>query len=341
MPAQSPAGGATSPLGSTSGNSAVPAVKPRVRESRFNEPQKFLPMIFVLSIIVGLYLVYVFFHIPQLLQRDVEPKLRDVEAEHRGWNELVIFHCITAFVMICYTRSVYTNPGEVPSGPEWIYQPLLSDYDPAPQIGVQAELKRTGERRHCKWCGRFKPDRCHHCRVCRVCVLRMDHHCPWIYNCVGFCNHKYFFLLLLYSCVDCIFIVVTMMETMQVCTEEDTPLLHMYLVLFGMTLAGFMGFLITLFFSFHIWLMLKAMTTIEFCEKSLKRSAYDGSIYNEGTYQNICAVLGPHPLLWLLPLAPPRGDGLSFVTETSKLLPKKRTSGDAPPATERGRRRGD
>lgn len=24
--------------------------------------------------------------------------------------------------------------------------------------------------RHCKWCGKFKPDRCHHCRVCRTLV---------------------------------------------------------------------------------------------------------------------------------------------------------------------------
>ena len=24
--------------------------------------------------------------------------------------------------------------------------------------------------RHCKWCGKFKPDRCHHCRVCRSLV---------------------------------------------------------------------------------------------------------------------------------------------------------------------------
>ena len=37
----------------------------------------------------------------------------------------------------------------------------------------------------CKKCIQAKPPRTHHCSICDKCFLKMDHHCPWIDNCVG------------------------------------------------------------------------------------------------------------------------------------------------------------
>lgn len=50
----------------------------------------------------------------------------------------------------------------------------------------------------CLQCHNFKPLRAHHCSICNVCVLRMDHHCPWIHNCVGHYNQRYFLLMIFY-----------------------------------------------------------------------------------------------------------------------------------------------
>ena len=37
------------------------------------------------------------------------------------------------------------------------------------------------------------PPYVHHCATCRKCVVYMDHHCPWVNNCVGFYTQKLFF----------------------------------------------------------------------------------------------------------------------------------------------------
>lgn len=44
----------------------------------------------------------------------------------------------------------------------------------------------------------YKPPRTHHCKICKSCVAKMDHHCPWIHNCVGQHNYHYFFLFLMF-----------------------------------------------------------------------------------------------------------------------------------------------
>jgi len=58
------------------------------------------------------------------------------------------------------------------------------------------------KRKSCNKCNKPKPARAHHCRICRKCIKRMDHHCPWVNNCIGIGNYRYFYGLLLHTFVS-------------------------------------------------------------------------------------------------------------------------------------------
>lgn len=58
----------------------------------------------------------------------------------------------------------------------------------------------------CKKCISPKPHRTHHCSVCDKCILKMDHHCPWLNTCIGHYNHRYFFMYCVYMCLGTAFI---------------------------------------------------------------------------------------------------------------------------------------
>ena len=53
----------------------------------------------------------------------------------------------------------------------------------------------------CKTCKIAKDLRVFHCKECGLCILRHDHHCPWLSTCIGIHNNRKFIMLLIINLI--------------------------------------------------------------------------------------------------------------------------------------------
>lgn len=73
------------------------------------------------------------------------------------------------------------------------YMAVVTDPGGVEQISVEDAEDDAGRRlipKTCRKCHMPKPRRTHHCSVCNRCIMKFDHHCPWIANCVGHRNQR-------------------------------------------------------------------------------------------------------------------------------------------------------
>jgi hypothetical protein len=118
---------------------------------------------------------------------------------------MLVFNAFWALSIWSYLAAHTADPGAVPK--RW--QEFVHSAGDALPIAPPRPEWQPGKATFCKKCDIPRPERTHHCLVCGICVLRMDHHCPWINNCVGYNNHKYFLLLGMYACITSIIALLT------------------------------------------------------------------------------------------------------------------------------------
>jgi len=182
----------------------------------------------------------------------------------------------------------------------------VSFTDPgAPDIEAPLDLE-FGERgvvplsAWCTKCDGPKPPRCHHCRVCRRCVLKMDHHCMFVNNCVGLRNHRNFCFFVwnvaFGSCLIAAFLAPQLLTALRgISTIGPSPVpvpvprrVH---VIVAFLLDVVAACLLVPFSCFHFQLALRNETTIE-RESRIKQRGLGEQIYDRGVLHNFVDFLG-------------------------------------------------
>jgi len=225
-----------------------------------------------------------------------------------------IFHGSFCLAFVAYHQGVITHPGGIPTSwkgqangrPRFTLKP-----DCTMKFAPLERKKTTNGYRYCKNEGKFKPDRAHFCKLMGHNVLKMDHYCPWLANCVGLRNYKFFFLTLFYDAMAANIVNLSMIHALHVGGHSA---IHVFMLSQGVVLGTVVSGVLTPFLVFHCWLVSKNLTTLEYCE-SKGRSTEMGaaeSPYDVGVWKNISSVFGPEWYLWWLPTHPAIGDGLDF-----------------------------
>jgi len=191
----------------------------------------------------------------------------------------------------------------------------------------------------CDKCNCYKPARTHHCSICHRCVLRMDHHCPWVANCVGYNNVAYFGRFLFYVTFLCLYNLILIgkrilnvidyqnkhsynpLQDLEDANTKPYPLIfkrEMIFIVIDLIMLFIVIFLVSPLFAFQVMYATSNTSTIEDREnKKIQVLIEKGEVpnikypYDYGWLENMKDVYGSNVFKWLIN-GRGSGDGINF-----------------------------
>ncbi|XP_056281888.1 palmitoyltransferase ZDHHC14 isoform X2 [Pseudoliparis swirei] len=215
------------------------------------------------------------------------------------------------FVLGTLLRTSFSDPGVLPRASSDEAADLErqidvanggTGYRPPPRTKEVVINGQTVKLKYCFTCKIFRPPRASHCSLCDNCVERFDHHCPWVGNCVGRRNYRFFYMFILSLSFLTIFIFSFVITNIIIRSQrsgfltalKDSPasVLEVVVCFFSIwSIVGLSGF--------HTYLISSNQTTNEDIKGSWssKRGKDNYNPYSHGNiFTNCCAALcGPLP----------------------------------------------
>ncbi|CAH8576315.1 unnamed protein product [Heterobilharzia americana] len=206
-----------------------------------------VPAVVAWSLIISLTTVYLVFICFQF-------------AATYSWSIFVLHAILVLYVLCCLTRTTFMDPGYFPFATEG-----EAEYEESKSAPVHREYNINGVLAKVKWCSTclfYRPPRCSHCSICNRCVDTFDHHCPWVNNCIGRRNARYFFMFLVSLTLHMI-VVLSITLASLLLNEQPIVFYTNIIRIVVLSLVGVSFIPVFGLTSFHVYLISRGMTTNE------------------------------------------------------------------------------
>ncbi|XP_017489961.1 PREDICTED: palmitoyltransferase ZDHHC18-like [Rhagoletis zephyria] len=198
-------------------------------------------------------------------------------AQKVSWAIPVVAAVLYIFVMGTLLRTSFTDPGIIPRATpdeaadverKWfeLTGGNSPNCRPPPRTKEVIINNQSIKLKYCFTCKIFRPPRASHCSLCDNCVERFDHHCPWVGNCVGKRNYRFFYMFIVSLAFLCVYVFACII-THLILLSKDSSLTEAIQMS-----PGSMGEAVVCFFSvwsilglagFHTYLIFSNLTTNE------------------------------------------------------------------------------